>query len=81
MSVIAPGAIATSALEVVLGNQEIRAAMVEGTPLRRVGNAEDVAAGAVYLASPAADYVTGGVLDIDGGIRRSNVAMGLPDLE
>jgi 7-alpha-hydroxysteroid dehydrogenase len=54
--------------------------MVEGTPLKRLGLVEDVAAGAVYLASPASAYVTGRVLDIDGGIRRSNLDMGIPDL-
>ena len=81
VNAIAPGAIATSALDIVLGNERIRTAMVEGTPLKRLGNVGDVAAGAVYLASPAAGYVTGRVLDIDGGIRRSNLDMGIPDLE
>jgi 7-alpha-hydroxysteroid dehydrogenase len=81
VNAIAPGAIETSALETVLGDPEIERRMVEGTPLRRLGTVEDIAAGAVYLASPAGSYVTGRVLDIDGGIRRSNLEMGLPDLE
>jgi 7-alpha-hydroxysteroid dehydrogenase len=81
VNAIAPGAIATSALDTVLGAPEIERRMIAGTPLRRLGTVEDIAAGAVYLASPAGSYVTGRVLDIDGGIRRSNLEMGLPDLE
>jgi 7-alpha-hydroxysteroid dehydrogenase len=80
VNAIAPGAIKTSALDIVLRNPEIERRMVEGTPLKRLGLVEDVAAGAVYLASPASAYVTGRVLDIDGGIRRSNLDMGIPDL-
>ncbi len=80
VNAIAPGAIETSALGIVLQNEEITARMVEGTPLKRLGRVEDIAAAAVYLASPAGSYVTGRCLDVDGGIRRSNLEMGLPDL-
>jgi 7-alpha-hydroxysteroid dehydrogenase len=80
VNVIAPGAIETSALGIVLQNEEITRKMVEGTPLKRLGRVEDIAAAAVYLASPAGSYVTGRCLDVDGGIRRSNLDMGLPDL-
>ena len=64
----------------MLQNREITDKMVEGTPLKRLGRVEDIAAAAVYLASPAGSYVTGRCLDVDGGIRRSNLEMGLPDL-
>jgi 7-alpha-hydroxysteroid dehydrogenase len=77
---IAPGAIGTDALGLVLRNPEIERKMIEGTPLRRIGRVEDIAAAAVYLASPASSYVTGRVIDVDGGIRRSNLDMGIPDL-
>ncbi len=80
VNAIAPGAIETSALGIVLQNREITDKMVEGTPLKRLGRVEDIAAAAVYLASPAGSYVTGRCLDVDGGIRRSNLEMGLPDL-
>jgi len=81
VNAIAPGAIATSALETVLTDPALERQMVANTPLRRLGTVEDIASGAVYLASPAGSYVTGRVLDIDGGLRRSNLEMGLPDLE
>lgn len=80
VNAIAPGAIETSALGIVLQNPDITRRMIEGTPLKRLGVVEDISATAVYLASEAGSYVTGRVLEVDGGIRRSNLDMGLPDL-
>jgi NAD(P)-dependent dehydrogenase (short-subunit alcohol dehydrogenase family) len=37
-------------------------------PLGRVATVEDVASAVVYLASPAADFITGTVLPVDGGL-------------
>lgn len=80
VNAIAVGATATSALEIVLTNDELREAMVATTPLRRLGEVEDVAAAALYLASPAGGYLTGKVLEVDGGIQQPNLDLGLPDL-
>ena len=80
VNAICPGAIATSALDMVLQDDEIHRLMVAGTPMRRLGEADDIAAAAVYLASPAASYVTGAALRVDGGIEGSNLEMGIPDL-
>jgi 7-alpha-hydroxysteroid dehydrogenase len=80
VNVIAPGAITTSALEIVLQNEAIQREMIERTPLKRIGDVEDIAAGAVYLASAASGYVTGRCIDIDGGVRRSNLDLNIPDL-
>src|SRR5579862_4708887 len=41
--------------------------LLEGVPLKRFGTPEEIAAGVMFLASPAASYVTGATLDIDGG--------------
>lgn len=79
VNAIAPGAIETDALGTVL-NDEIRAAMVAGTPLRRLGRVDDIAAAAVYLASEAGSYVTGQCIPVDGGIQGSNLPIPFPDL-
>ncbi len=40
----------------------------EGVPLKRVGEPADMAGAALYLASKAANYVTGAIIPVDGGI-------------
>jgi 7-alpha-hydroxysteroid dehydrogenase len=77
---IAVGSIATSALEVVLQSPEIHDEMVRRTPLKRLGVPEDIAYCALYLASPAASFVTGKLFEVDGGLEEANLEMGLPDL-
>ncbi len=81
VNAIAPGSIETEALGSVLEDAKIREQMVSMTPLRRIGREQDIAAGAVLLASEAGSFITGQCLSIDGGIRRSNLEMGIPDLE
>jgi 7-alpha-hydroxysteroid dehydrogenase len=77
---IAVGSVATSALEIVLTMDELRNEMVERTPLKRLGEVDDIAIAALYLASPAASFVTGKVLEVDGGIEYPNLGLNLPDL-
>ena len=77
---IAVGSVMTSALEFVAGHEETRTAMEEVTPLRRIGDVEDIAATVVYLAGQAGSYVTGKVLEVDGGLDQPNLDLGLPDL-
>jgi 7-alpha-hydroxysteroid dehydrogenase len=79
VNAIAPGSIATAALDTVL-TDDIKARMIAATPLRRLGEPEDIATAALWLASPAGAYVTGKVIDVDGGIQVSNLAHDLPDL-
>jgi 7-alpha-hydroxysteroid dehydrogenase len=80
VNAIAVGSIATSALEVVLTDDAIREEMVSGTPLKRLGEADDIALCALYLASPAASFVTGKLFEVDGGLEEANLALNLPDL-
>ncbi len=77
---VAPGSIATSALEIVLTDDALSAEMVSKTPLRRLGASDDIALAVLYLASDASSYVTGKILEVDGGIEASNLDMHLPDL-
>ena len=74
------GSVATSALQVVLDSEEIHDEMVSRTPLRRLGEPTDIAAAALWLASPAGSWVTGKVVEVDGGLEAPNLALGLPDL-
>ncbi|HMF03905.1 MAG TPA: SDR family oxidoreductase [Acidimicrobiia bacterium] len=77
---IAVGSVATSALEIVLTNDDLRNEMVSKTPLGRLGETDDIAIAALYLASPAGSFVTGKLLEVDGGIEYPNLALNLPDL-
>jgi 7-alpha-hydroxysteroid dehydrogenase len=59
---------------------ELRQAFEDGTPLGRIGDPEDIAATVVYLASEAGSYITGKIIEVDGGIESPNLDMGLPDI-
>ncbi|GAB3761929.1 7-alpha-hydroxysteroid dehydrogenase [Nocardioides ginsengisegetis] len=74
------GSVMTSALEFVAGVPEMMEQMETKTPLGRVGEAEDIAAAALYLCSRAGQYVTGKMLEVDGGIQQPNLDLHLPDL-
>ncbi len=80
VNAIAPGSILTSALDVVASNEALRDPMEKATPMRRLGDPTDIAAAAVYLASPAASYLTGKTLEVDGGLTFPNLDLPIPDL-
>jgi len=67
---IAPGAIATAINRNVREDPKRDEELLGEIPLRRVGEADEVAALAAYLASRAAAYVTAATYPIDGGLMR-----------
>jgi 7-alpha-hydroxysteroid dehydrogenase len=80
VNAIAVGSVATSALDIVLTNEELRERMERATPLGRIGDPEDIAAAVLFLASPAGGYITGKIIEVDGGLGQPNLDLGLPDL-
>lgn len=74
------GSIMTSALEMVAGDPNLMGQLEGKTPLGRVGEPEDIAAGVLYLSSKAGQYVTGKLLEIDGGIQQPTLDLGFPDV-
>lgn len=80
VNAIAVGAVATSALDIVMSNDELRTQMEDATPLGRIGDPQEIAAGVLYLCSPAGAFITGKVLEIDGGTETPTLDMPLPDL-
>ncbi len=67
VNAIAPGYIATDMNAALIANETRNRQILERIPAGRWGNAEDIAGAAVFLASPAAAYVNGHLLVVDGG--------------
>ncbi|MCM2312836.1 MAG: SDR family oxidoreductase [Steroidobacteraceae bacterium] len=65
---IAPGLIKTDFSRALWQNEELLRNVEQGTPVRRIGQPEDIGGVAVFLASRAAAYLTGQTLVVDGGI-------------
>jgi 7-alpha-hydroxysteroid dehydrogenase len=80
VNAICVGAIETSALAPFLAAGGMREKMEALTPVGRVGRPEDIAAAALWLASDAGSFVTGKVVEVDGGTETTNFPIKLPDL-
>jgi NAD(P)-dependent dehydrogenase (short-subunit alcohol dehydrogenase family) len=73
VNAVGPGTIATElARAAVLGSEEAKARILSRTPLRRLGEPEEVADAVAFLLSDAASYITGEIVYIDGGRRALN---------
>lgn len=79
VNAIAVGATETDALSPFLNAAEgLREQMTALTPMARLGTPEDIACAVLYLASSAASWVTGKVLQVDGGTIASNWPFKMP---
>lgn len=67
VNAVAPGYIETNNTEALRADQSRNSAILERIPAGRWGKPEDIAGAAVYLCTPAASYVHGAVLNVDGG--------------
>jgi 2-deoxy-D-gluconate 3-dehydrogenase len=67
VNAIAPGYIATNNTAALQADETRNRQIVERIPTGRWGSPDDIAGAAVFLASPASDYVTGHILAVDGG--------------
>jgi NAD(P)-dependent dehydrogenase (short-subunit alcohol dehydrogenase family) len=68
VNAIAPGLVKTKFARVIWENDAIMAEMMNRTPAGRIGEPDDIAGIALYLASPASAYTTGQVFVVDGGV-------------
>lgn len=83
VNAVLPGAVETDALRGFLSAKapEVRDEMVARTAMRRNGTPEDIAHAIVFLASPAASWITGKLLEVDGLVFSGLIPSKLPDLE
>jgi 7-alpha-hydroxysteroid dehydrogenase len=80
VNALSVGGVDTDALKVVTANEAARKLFNEGTPMGRPGTVEDIAAAALYLASPASSWVTGKILQVDGGAEAPAIRVPTPPL-
>ncbi len=82
VNAVLPGAIETDALRGWLSAMDpgVRQTMLQNTPLRRNGEPDDIADAVLYFCSPAASFVTGELLKVDGMAADDLIPHQLPDL-
>lgn len=66
-NVVAPGYFATEMTDALLANQADHDRIMSRIPMRELGHPQDIGNACVYLLSPAASYVSGTLLNVDGG--------------
>jgi dehydrogenase/reductase SDR family protein 4 len=68
VNAIAPGLTKTKFSEFLWNNKDILPVAMQGTPMRRVAEPQEMVGAVIFLASDASSYVTGQVLAVDGGL-------------
>jgi NAD(P)-dependent dehydrogenase (short-subunit alcohol dehydrogenase family) len=67
VNAVAPGPVDTDLLTRFTGTAERRAGLIAGVPFARAGRPEEIADAIVFLASEKASYITGQIIDVNGG--------------
>jgi NAD(P)-dependent dehydrogenase (short-subunit alcohol dehydrogenase family) len=67
VNAVAPGPIETAMLDRFTGSADRKAGLVAGVPLKRAGRPEEIADAIVFAASPKASFITGQVINVNGG--------------
>jgi len=67
VNAVAPGPVETAMLDRFTGNVDRKAAMVAGIPLKRAGRPEEIAAAILFAASGQASFITGQIINVNGG--------------
>jgi glucose 1-dehydrogenase len=81
VNAIGPGSIMTDILRSVATDREAKRKILARTPLGRIGEPEEIASTAVFLAGPDSSYITGQTVYADGGRLGLNYVMPVPDDE
>ncbi|MCL4247787.1 MAG: glucose 1-dehydrogenase [Anaerolineae bacterium] len=68
VNAVAPGLVQTKFARAIWDNEYLLDPILQRTPLKRIGQPEDIAGIVVYLASPASDFATGQIYVVDGGL-------------
>jgi 7-alpha-hydroxysteroid dehydrogenase len=81
VNAIGVGGVATQSMNFVMSNDQLRIQYESNTPMARIGTPRDIAAAALYLASPASSWVTGVMLRVDGGTTKPAFELPAPPLQ
>lgn len=73
VNALAPGLIKTKFARAIWENEDLLGGVMAQTPAGRIGEPADIAGLALYLASPASDFTSGGVFVVDGGLTTSAI--------
>lgn len=81
VNAIGVGGVATQSMDFVMSDDALRVQYESNTPMARIGTPRDIAAAALYLASPASSWVTGVMLRVDGGTTKPAFELPTPPLQ